>query len=44
MEDLEGCDCGYSDPHTCPFKEDMNGDDTECTCCEECTNNCAECV
>ena len=37
--------CGKNpkaEPHTCPFKEEINGDDKSlCTCCESCTENCA---
>lgn len=42
--ELEGCRCGADkdEPHTCPFKSDINGDDTTlCTCCKECTHQCA---
>lgn len=29
--------------HTCPYAEDINGDhETLCTCCEDCTRECAD--
>jgi hypothetical protein len=40
------CDhnCGRrgDDPHPCPYKQDLYDDQTECTCCINCTNGCAE--
>jgi len=33
----------YYEPHTCPYKEDINGDfETLCTCSPEDTQTCAE--
>lgn len=38
-----GCNGEALEPHTCPFKEDINGDhETLCTCCEPCQNGCAQ--
>lgn len=31
-----------SEPHTCPYGEEIGGDyESECTCCPECTKQCA---
>jgi hypothetical protein len=31
-----------ADPHTCPFRAEINDDnETECSCCEDCTHECA---
>ncbi len=31
-----------SEPHTCPYAEEIGNDkETECTCCSECTRECA---
>jgi hypothetical protein len=36
------CDDCY-DEHTCPYAEDINNDsETLCTCCEYCTQQCAD--
>lgn len=39
------CKCGKNpatEPHPCPYAEDINDDpNTLCTCCEECMNECA---
>lgn len=41
----EECTCSEDsgiEPHTCPFAEEINGDDTTlCTCCDYCTTQCA---
>lgn len=42
----EMCRCGVneqSEPHGCPFAEEINGNcDAEyCTCCDDCTHECA---
>ena len=40
----EPCKCGEeaAEEHTCPFASDVWGDDaTLCTCCEECSYQCA---
>jgi len=26
--------------HTCPYSEEITGDDTECNCCSDCQNEC----
>lgn len=28
-------------PHTCPYSEELHSDCTECTCCKDCTYQCA---
>jgi hypothetical protein len=42
---LEGetCKCGAetAKKHPCPYAEEINGDDTPCTCCDECAHECA---
>lgn len=31
-----------SEPHTCPYAEEIaNDSETECTCCPDCTRECA---
>jgi hypothetical protein len=39
------CKCGKNyalPPHTCPYAEEINDDYiSECTCCDECANECA---
>ena len=53
MDDLinvEGCGSGRSgcknppsEPHSCPFAEEIDDDfEDNCTCCEECTDKCAD--
>jgi hypothetical protein len=27
--------------HTCPYKEEIHGDDSLCNCCSSCMHNCA---
>lgn len=37
--------CGENpadEPHPCPYAEELNGDETECDCCEECAAICAD--
>ncbi len=40
--------CGINeaqDDHLCPYSEDIDDDhDTECNCCEECEQNCADSI
>ena len=38
------CTCDEDDiePHTCPFNEEINGDEDECNCCEFCEGNCRD--
>ena len=40
---MNDCQCEESyDEHTCPYREDIDGDsESLCTCCAECTNECA---
>ena len=41
---MEECNCGApaKEPHTCPYKEDINGDsETLCQCCDGCQSDCA---
>lgn len=31
-----------TEPHVCPFAQDVHNDsEYECTCCDECTHECA---
>jgi hypothetical protein len=46
-KECEGGFCGgrneATEPHTCPYAEDVDGDvETLCTCCEFCTDSCAD--
>lgn len=35
------CNITNINPHTCPYKEEINFDsESLCTCCEECTHQC----
>ena len=35
------CDEYVTEPHTCPFAEDVHGDsDTLCACCAACESEC----
>jgi hypothetical protein len=37
------CKCGNNpatEPHQCPFKIEIQGDSSLCTCCEECESVC----
>lgn len=37
-----GCPNPPTEPHTCPFAEEINEDSvTLCTCCPDCTRECA---
>jgi hypothetical protein len=37
----EGCAHERREPHTCPYKSEIEGDKTTlCTCCEACEENC----
>jgi len=50
MEDRDRCpgfggnDCHNeaASPHLCPFNVEINYDETECECCEECANGCRD--
>jgi len=35
--------CGNpaTEPHTCPFAEEINDDETLCRCCDGCQHECA---
>jgi len=37
------CTCNeeYIEPHVCPFSVEIDEDYTECTCCDYCTDECA---
>jgi len=43
---IEMCKCGKnpaSEPHTCPYAEDIAGNYEDlCTCCDDCTRNCID--
>ena len=38
------CDKGEYTPHPCPFAQEIDGDDTECTCCPYCEQLCADAI
>lgn len=41
-KEVHGCSHEKDEPHTCPFAEEIHGDnETLCTCCDECTYQCA---
>lgn len=41
--DRPHCECPSDDEHTCPFAEEINGDyESLCTCCDDCTDQCAQ--
>lgn len=44
-EQMPMCHCGINpatESHPCPYQQDVNNDDAfECTCCEDCTHECA---
>lgn len=45
MMDENRCTCEEieDEEHTCPFREDIYGDDeSKCTCCPYCTQICAD--
>jgi hypothetical protein len=38
----EGCHKNpASEPHTCPYSEELYDDKRECTCCDKCATECA---
>ncbi len=43
IEKCHKCEKGKAqEDHTCPYQSDVNNDDTfTCTCCEDCTHDCA---
>jgi len=34
------CKCPSDSPHQCPFRSDIKNDESECSCCESCTQSC----
>ena len=38
------CHCGKEgqEEHTCPYKSEIEDDDSLCKCCEQCTKECGE--
>lgn len=38
--DHYGCDKPAKAPHACPFKQEINDDETLCTCCADCEHEC----
>jgi hypothetical protein len=42
-EEPDKCSCGNDaeEEHTCPYAEELHGDETLCTCCYECQHQCA---
>lgn len=42
QEAIHGCGHEQTEPHTCPYAEDVNNDsETLCTCCDACAQECA---
>ena len=42
---IDMCDCGRGpkqEPHTCPFKREIQDNYEECTCCKECESDCRD--
>lgn len=41
---LPQCKCGAPgrEPHACPYAEDVHNDDTPCTCCDDCMQECCD--
>jgi hypothetical protein len=42
---IKKCGCPRADqakPHMCPYKSDVDDDQTHCTCCKSCEATCAE--
>lgn len=38
----DGCPNPASGPHPCPYREEIHGDsESLCTCCPDCTHQCA---
>jgi dissimilatory sulfite reductase (desulfoviridin) alpha/beta subunit len=33
---------GATEPHPCPFKQELYNDDEPCTCCNACVSDCAD--
>ena len=44
--EIKKCPCcdknPATEPHTCPFAEEIHGDNDTCICCDDCTRNCAD--
>ena len=42
---LDMCKCEKNEaatsPHPCPYAQEISGSNRECTCCRECTHECA---
>ena len=39
----DGCTKPASDEsHPCPYAQEINDDDSECNCCEDCESECAD--
>lgn len=37
-----GCTIAGTEPHLCPFREEIHGDhETKCNCCKACEEECA---
>lgn len=46
---MNGCSCkddeggeDYVAPHPCPYALEINDNDEPCTCCPDCTSQCAQ--
>ena len=42
MVDKCTCDEDWIEGHTCPFKSDIDNDDSECDCCDYCMEQCSD--
>lgn len=45
MADEQTCKCdgpASIEPHTCPYAVDIEDDDSECMCCSDCEQICAD--
>jgi len=36
------CTAKATEPHICPYKDELDDDKTLCTCCADCEYNCAD--
>jgi len=41
-EDICTCSENECEEHLCPFRLEINEDDTPCACCDHCRRKCAE--
>lgn len=42
------CECcninAANEDHTCPFKDEIYEDETQCNCCDSCTHECRQSI